>query len=331
MERKPDLRLVKFGDFEPVMTLITLPSNCILHRGQKITHPILTSRPAYYTYNVDVARGYGHVQTYVTTRQLVLLDLRFIRGILQEFMQTATGFDQDTPTLALAYGTCTLNTQIRLLKMRYRDTNVKTADMVASMQQYLDNRTPERAPLDVQGVRVAETTNDREALMLLKSMFRDTTVDGYIAPNMQSPYHIEKTDQVHSAELVLFDPSSSGLRVMSKEERKHEYSTVDLDMMICTDYKAVHQPLFWNSQKVRIPSVTSRKSQDGGARKQTKGLIFDPCALERMSETEYRALEERTRHIGPRLLDTRVHIPDSMIGRCKRGPVTMSVSPWLNE
>jgi len=56
------------------------------------------------------------------------------------------------------------------------------------------------------------TVNDAISVTLLKELFPDA--DGYITPSMISPYHIEKTNHVIPAELVIFNPEKSNVKLI---------------------------------------------------------------------------------------------------------------------
>jgi hypothetical protein len=319
-------RIVTFESFDPTMTHIELPGNCLLYRGQPESFQVLTDRPAFYTYDDSIAKSYGTVTSYVTTRPLVLLDIRLIRSILLTVIQTATGFDSDRLTLALAYGACSLHNQIQLLNMRFRGSG-DVQKRIKSMHEYYEKRKSELLPLEVPGVRVAETTNDSHALMFLKGIFHYTKIDGYIAPAMYSPYHVEKTEHIHPAELVLFNPASSGIRLANTSETTGN-PLVDLEMLISTDGDAFYNQLLWGTQAIRIATVSKKRIRQKGGGK----LHFDPNALDKMSEEEYRKLEEKTKCIGPQLLGTRINLSTgSRIGATKGGRVTFKISPWIQE
>jgi hypothetical protein len=306
------------------MTTITFPVNAILFRGQDIKLPILTKRPAYYTYDQDVAGAYGPSKGYVTTRPLRLLDIRFIRSLLQTFMLSSDGFNAERLTLALAYGTCTLESQIKLVQQRYRDNIQKIEPRIASMQTFLAARARSITPLDVPGIRLADTTNDMEAVMLLKSIFKSSSIDGYIAPRLHSPYHVEKENCIHPPELVLFDPASSGLRRLVQHEKGKSYNAVKLDTLLASDGSALHEPLFWEKHKVLISASTHR----GGGRK-SKISTFDPNALDKLSEKDYNTLERRTNIIGPQLLGARIYLPTGPVGKRIDGSVSTPTSHWI--
>jgi hypothetical protein len=228
--------------------------------------------------------------------------------------------------LALAYGACTLQTQIRLAKQRYKDVDKDEIDYrLVNMQTHLAAQRILVHPLEVPGIRLAETTNDVDALLLLRSLFVSSDVDGYIAPNLHSPYHTEKTGHMHPAEVVLFDPATSGLRLLKNRETGRKYNAVALDSLLLTEGLAVCQSIFWEQHKVLVPAVVKHS---GGGRTLKPGS-FDPCAIDRLSEDEYRKREERARIVGPQLLGTRVHLSATdYVGKRCDGCVTMQASAW---
>jgi hypothetical protein len=267
-----------------------------------------------------------------------LLDIRFIRSLLQTFMLSSDGFNAERLTLALAYGTCTLESQIKLVQQRYRDNLQKIEPRIASMQTFLAARAQSTTPLDVPGIRLADTTNDMEAVMLLKSIFKTSSIDGYIAPRLHSPYQREppRTTAVmasaecggvmgmHPPELVLFDPASSGLRRLVQQEKGKSYNAVKLDTLLASDGDAFYEPLFWEEHKVLISASTV----SGGGRK-PKISTFDPNALDKLSEKDYNTLERRTNIIGPQLLGARIYLPTGPVGKRIDGSVSTPTSPWI--
>ena len=71
-------------------------------------------------------------------------------------------------------------------------------------------------PVEPQGVRIGASCLDAEAVLVLKRLFGHE-VDGYVAPRMPSPYHVE-TGGTMSPEYVLFDPAKAGIEAMTQDE-----------------------------------------------------------------------------------------------------------------
>jgi len=143
-------------------------------------------------------------------RPLRLYDLRHICTLLCYIFDNRKSDHGDVIdaiyTLTLAYGLCSLGRQIELLQQRFKDV----PDAVKSMQE--DARATTN-PVERRGVRVGATENDAIAVLLLKELFPQ--IDGYVAHAMFSPFHIEKSDKVLPAELVLFNPAKSEIRLVT--------------------------------------------------------------------------------------------------------------------
>lgn len=216
--------MLHYDAFHPVYTPIRLPENSYFYRGYDATYAAVSARAAYYTPRLEIANGYGNqtdrhrVGLFRTTRPLRLYDLRYISALLREYIrQYDAAKDPDgganacIHTASLALGLCSFRAQLALFRKRYRGAldEPATARGLAAMERYEQNPPARRNPVELEGVRVAECTNDAELVAMLARLFGHVA-DGYIAPATPSPYHAEK-DGVLNAELLIFNPIRSGI------------------------------------------------------------------------------------------------------------------------
>lgn len=202
---------------------ITIDTNTILWRSYDKSYPAIGDRFAYYS-SKQVASGYKKNNTrelghFVSTRQLKLVDYRFMRVLLSRLIST-NSHDKAIQSLAsimLSFGLCSLGHQIELIKMRYKDLNKSTHEY-KQIQESINAMEKYYKPSNIieqTGVRVAETTNDVYTMGFLQELFKDI-FDGFISPRLYSPFHTEKPDTLMSPEIVIFNPKLSGVEELIK-------------------------------------------------------------------------------------------------------------------
>jgi hypothetical protein len=201
--------------FDPAYGVITMPANRFAYyRGYKTIYPTISSRPSYYG-SIVTARGYTSgadtsLSAFTNTKPLKLLDVRCMKDILRELFATHAP-DDETLSVVLSFGLCSLDHQCFLAKQRYTKNAVMQKHIRALIDTYED--TNHEQP----GVRIAETNNDAFTMAFLKELFSDF-VDGFISPRMYSAFHIERQDRTLSAEMILFNPIKSGVRKVNESE-----------------------------------------------------------------------------------------------------------------
>jgi hypothetical protein len=201
--------------FDPAYGVITMPPNRFAYyRGYKKKYPIVSSRPSYYG-SITTARGYASgidtsLSAFTNTKPLKLLDVRFMKDILRELFATHVP-DDETLSVVLSFGLCSLDHQCFLAKQRYRENAGLTENIRALIETYKD--TNHEQP----GVRIAETTNDAFTMAYLKELFSDF-VDGFISPRLYSAFHTERDDGMISAEMILFNPLKAGIHELNETE-----------------------------------------------------------------------------------------------------------------
>jgi hypothetical protein len=190
---------------------IQIPSTVLLWRGYDTTHPAISDRPAYYggqyTANEYAKKHNRTLGAFVTRRPLKLLDVRFMKVLLNDLFTKASKekvIADDIYNVILAFGICSFFHQVELLKRRYRH-NLSQPGIVAMI-----NAAKQPSGLfETPGVRIGETENDGYAMAFLKELFSGF-VDGFFSPRLESPYHVEKHGTINP-EIILFNPASCNL------------------------------------------------------------------------------------------------------------------------
>ncbi len=217
--------LLNFEEFSPVYGPINFPINSLIYRGYDTKYPILSDRPAYFTSNLEVARAYGSVSPFRTTKLLKLYDLRYIKHVLLELFQQLESNDQDVlkfcKILTISYGLTTCFKQLELLKDTFGPS--LGDDHYQAIRKYLlDSKMIHKKeeivyslhPFETQGIRIGETETDAISVSFLKDLFRGQ-IDGYIAPKIKSAFHFRQGG-LNPAELVIFNPLGRGVKVLEQ-------------------------------------------------------------------------------------------------------------------
>jgi hypothetical protein len=207
--------------FSPAYGVLRLPPHIIFYRGYVLEHPAVSKRPAYYS-GIHVAKTYSEqngraLGAFTNTRELRLLDIRFMKSLLKELFDTSYKPDNVSTATTLSFGLCSLYHQLQLAKQRYNGT---MADALKALQETLKLSLYEQP-----GVRIAETTNDSETMGFLSIIFKGF-IDGFVSPRMATPFHIEKGG-VMSPELIIFNPSESSIRKFTRIPQKVPFITLN--------------------------------------------------------------------------------------------------------
>jgi hypothetical protein len=201
---------------------ITIPAGTVLWRGFDPAFPPVSDRPAYYG-SQKFAKGYANkykmdVFPFITTRILKLLDIRFMKVLLTQLFEHNSN-TTDKPIISattIAFGLCSLQHQIKLFNDRYRaiyTSSNKAYDNLKLGIKKLETFVNLESIVEQPGVRIAETSNDAIVMGFLKELF-DDHYDGYISPNILTPFHVEKQNFILNSELVVFNPIHSGIRLL---------------------------------------------------------------------------------------------------------------------
>lgn len=218
--------LINFDNFKPVYTPIHIPANVLLLRGYDLRYPPVSEYSSYYTHDAQIARGYAEnadhaLGVFKTTKPILLYDLRYIKVLLREYIHQLQGANSGEAVNAarictVSLGLYSFETQLKLFKERYKHSlSDDLAEPLKSLEEYQKNPPKYANPIELTGVRIAETTNDREMIFFLEMLFGNE-IDGYIAPNFKTPFHTEKNG-ILTSELVVFNPLKSGIQFMTNQ------------------------------------------------------------------------------------------------------------------
>ena len=225
-------------DFLPMYGIpISIISNTILWRGCDPKYESISDRPSYYGSQQiaqEYANKYGiNVIPFITSRIINLLDIRYMKVLLSqlfEYNQPITRNDVDIfKATSVSFGLCSLQHQIKLFKDRYKAIYRTSNQLYNDIKKGIENLEISLNPnalYEQQGVRIAETTNDAIVMGFLKELF-GKHYDGFISPKIYSPFHIEKSNLVLNSELILFNPSMSGIRKLNTMPKNIEIMSID--------------------------------------------------------------------------------------------------------
>lgn len=207
-------------DFEPLYgSPIHIPEDVLLWRGYDMQYEPISERFSYFS-SRDIATSYAQkpnhtLGCFVTTKELKLLDICFMRHILRRIIQMNNSDPNinDFVSTMISFGLCSLGHQILLLNERYKELLQKSTKNSQFIQECINEvrKTYDSARfIEQEGVRVAETTNDGQTMSFLKGLFEDH-FDGFISPRLHTPFHIEKEGQFNP-EIILFNPNQVQLK-----------------------------------------------------------------------------------------------------------------------
>ena len=292
---------VVFDDFKPIFSPITIPAGSVFVRGYDTQFPFPSNRPTYLTHNPDVARGYAahpqHSVAFVaTSRDLRVVDVRYMTSILRTMFASRSVVDHQSNaairTVSLSYGLCSLRAQIDECRVRYANLltdETEAGPMKASidaMVSFLESSTARSTfPVEVPGIRVAETTNDMEALLTLRDLM--SGVDGYISPVQKSAFHVTQQGEA-PAELVLFNPLAANVVVLTPNDVKSREimrSTIESDTVIHSNLKQINSNKSMGLDAVWVMLGGSKKRRRSKAVRGS--CVFDPCGIDRIPEAQY--------------------------------------------
>ena len=258
---------INFEYFNAVIgETIILPSNTIIYKSYNINYEPISERPSFFG-NKDNALKYLKenrvLGTFVTNKTLKLIDIRYLKMILQELFVNRNNNEETTLeyiyTLTLSLGICSLEKQIELFKKRYsgiKKTN-KSYQLIQNKIIALENfyKTYKDSndliflnPVELGGVRIGETENDHIMSIILKKLFSDY-FDGFIAPNIFSPFYYNSNNYL-PCEILLFNPVKSDIKLVQNTEdvENTEDSTK-------TSYYDLYKVLNMTMNKIKLPII----------------------------------------------------------------------------
>ena len=201
--------------YDTAYGIIKIPANTVFYRGHSTKYGSVSDRPAYFS-SKGIANLYAQSSGYVVSpftniAELKLLDIRFMMNILRDMFST-NPTNLSSLAVILSFGLCSLRHQVHLLNLRY---NTLKNDGHKALQKLVDEQDP---LYELQGVRVGETINDVETMSFLRTLF-DGFVDGFIAPQIESPYHVPNNYIL--PEMIIFNPWRSGITLIREELPLH--------------------------------------------------------------------------------------------------------------
>jgi hypothetical protein len=293
-----EYKLITFDEFSPILGVLELPAKTLLLRGYDTTYPAIQHRPAYYTSSIEIARSYadryenGRVGVFEITKPVRLYDIRFIIQLLRLLLNQSNSSKLDcTMTLCLAYGLCSFEKQMELFQMRYhKDLDTPHYD---NLVQYGKSKKSFSSldAIEKQGIRIGETTNDSEAVECLKNIFKN--IDGYIAPMIFSPYHVEKTNYTLNSEIVLFNPEEVGVSLVTKSQGVKPIK-MHVSSLLQKDMDASLYEFLMDTQRVKLWSSKAGGKKLPNSDQNTFHTEINHL-FDTMTETEYRKLEKKAK------------------------------------
>ncbi len=300
---------VVFDEFKPIFSPITIPAGSLFMRGYDTRYPFPSARPAYLTHDPDVAKGYaehpGHSFAFVaTTRDLRVVDVRYMTAVLRTMFASRSVVDHQSDaairTVSLSYGLCSLRAQIDECRVRYAhlltdegglleaEAGAMKASIDAMASFLASSAARSKFPVEVPGIRVAETTNDAEALLTLKDLM--SGVDGYISPVQKSPFHVSQRGSA-PAELVLFDPLAANVAVLTPSDVKSSEirrSTIESDTIIHSNLTPISSDESMGMDAVWVTLGGAKRRRRPTAVRWPR--VFDPCGIDRIPEAQYKRM-----------------------------------------
>jgi hypothetical protein len=338
--------LINFDEFPTVHGKIIIPKNTILYRGYDTNYTNISNRPAYFTSNKKLAKSYakltntGVLGTFVLNHDIVLYDLRYIKTILLDiFGQTQSNSSkiiEICSTLALSYGLCSFNRQIDLFKIRYRNIPVDKEEHIKKINFTLQNvkydfdkniingQTMDLIdPIEPKGFRFGETDNDSQSLLILNKLF-DGHIDGYIAPNFNSPFHIENSFKIHS-EIVLFNPVKCNIKQINIVK------TDTIQNMHIIDYMTKYNTVHFNLEGFNKPSLIMKGGFTNTNNIRNPNELFD-----NLSNTSYYELKTTIDNtvihmLNGKRVEYNITLPKSLKDTKYERMPKLTVSPWSSN
>lgn len=269
-------------NYDTAYGVIKIPPNTVFYRGHSTKHGSVTERPAYFS-SKKIAQLYVKSPDYVlsaftNTAELRLLDVRFMKNILRD-MFSSNPPDLSSLAVTLSFGLCSLRHQVYLLNTRYPTPETRNEGHMA-LQKMLDEQDT-MSLYEPQGVRVGETTNDAETMSFLGTLFHGF-VDGYIAPRIESPYHVP--NKYILPEMILFNPWLSGITAM-RQDPPRNLPSVSLYTLFFADIN--HHILNYRNtfSHVRKPPIyETRFYMDGGGSSQEVEALSQIPTIEQINE-----------------------------------------------
>jgi hypothetical protein len=216
-----------FENFNYTDGYIYLPKNTIFYRGvDKNVSELIRDIPIYLGPKY-IAKLYSggvkeNIKTIATFSSIRLFDLRKIMNILPMIMDNSKN-KKMCEMLMIAFGLCSYKDQIDLFgnfcvqMMQNEKIDKKIIPELKKKLHYMDTfnwstvkNGVAHNPIIPRGIRIGEPNIDNKVMLILKELFKDVC-DGYIAPKLFSPYHI---NNIAHEEIVIFNPKKELYEVL---------------------------------------------------------------------------------------------------------------------
>jgi hypothetical protein len=232
---------LNYTKFPPLLGIpLTLDCSVLLFRSYDINYPILSDRPAYFS-SYSNAKEYLDIKNrnlgiFIPNRELKLLDIRYVKYILNQMILERKSNDHDIIndylTVALSFGLINIKEQLKLYILRYPE--YKNDNRYKNIKKYIDknnllnyySKKININPVELLGIRIGETTNDSYSSIILKNIFSNS-FDGIISPDFESPYHI-KSNNIIPCEILLFNPNETIHVINNKIDNVKYKSVIDI-------------------------------------------------------------------------------------------------------
>lgn len=226
-----------FDDFPPVIGKpIILLRNFLFFRGHSKKEKVLSSNPKFFGH-LDVAYSYSkgddkQLGCFTNTEEIRLIDIRYLRLILQPILSSCdpNKYEEIVAKTMLAIGIGSYNTQVKIARVVFKNSPEKIERMI-DFQNELNCGLKIKGlnPIEANAFRIAETNLDSYVFLFLKELL-EKYCDGIISPKLYSPFHTEKTNNMNTQEILLFNPKKSGLKPVVDFTKKYRmnYSILSL-------------------------------------------------------------------------------------------------------
>ena len=222
---------------------LTLRVNTLLWRSYDTRYEAIPERYTYYG-NYRIAKKYDSLEhrklgCFVTTREIKLMDVRFMMNILERMIQIYKNdkYINDFAPIMLSFGLCSLIHQINVLRMRY-STAPEDSEVMKGIKRMneLYNADKPNNIIEHKGIRVGETTNDGITMGFLQELFKGH-FDGFIAPPFRSVFH---SQGFIDGEIVIFNPKRSDIKQINMEKIiKEDIQVVKVSDLMKLKYKLI--------------------------------------------------------------------------------------------
>jgi len=216
----------RIREFEMIQGIVVIPQDSIWYRAYDPNLPILDKEPLFFG-DMEVAHMYARsnqgrkLGEFRATRQLYLLDLRYVTVIMSYLYRFMTATPEIIHDISVALGTCSLARQIELLAQMDPGAFPNLPQCIQRLRDFKALSETDRPawvnPIEQQGVRVGITDLDYKIMSFFKMLF---PIDGVIAPEIPTPFHDQRDADIRRSvlyeEVVLFNPVSSVSHVQDR-------------------------------------------------------------------------------------------------------------------